>query len=59
MHACQHADSGALGHLHTPIGIPSSSSDLPTLFFTLFESAGRKDHTTYALDFTQHYVGQF
>ena len=57
MHACWHADSSRLGHLHTPID-RSSKSDSSTMFHTHFATSGRSDHTNYAVTFTQYALGQ-
>ena len=58
MHACKHADSNQLGHLHIPL-IRSSKTASSTMFPTLYSRSWRSDHTNCAIVFTQHALGQF
>ena len=57
MHACRHADLSRHDRLHIPIA-RSSKSDLSTMFHTLFPTSWPSDHTNYAIDCTQHALGQ-
>ena len=57
MHACKHADSNQLGHLHIPLIRPSKTAS-STMFPTLYSRSWRSDHTNCATVFTQYTLGQ-